>query len=368
MSTLSVRDLVVEFDLPDYTIRPLDGLSFDAQDGELIAILGPSGCGKTTLLSCLAGLLTPKSGTITFGDIDVTKLSGEKMAHYRRHSVGVVFQAFNLIPSLSALRNVMAPLQLSGVSGRRARKVAVDLLTQVGLADRLENRPAMLSGGQQQRVAIARALVQSPPLVIADEPTAHLDYVQVEGILRLIRGLAVPGRVVLIATHDERITQIADRVINLVAGAVPPPPEPVSATLDAREILFEQGDPSDLVYVVESGAIEIFRRDVRGQEVSLRIVEPGSYFGELGPLLKMPRSATARATEATVLIGYPPELFTERSKKNASQPVPARRPSPIPLSERTEDRRAAAAAAQLAPTEKASPGKVSSEQVVSVED
>jgi putative ABC transport system ATP-binding protein len=334
MSALTVRDLTVEFTLPDYTIRPLDGLSFDAEDGELIAILGPSGCGKTTLLSCLAGLLTPKSGSITFGDIDVTRLSGDEMARYRQRTVGVVFQAFNLIPSLTALRNVMAPLQLAGVSGLRSRRIATQLLTRVGLEERLGNRPGMLSGGQQQRVAIARALVQSPPLVIADEPTAHLDYVQVEGILRLIRELAVPGRVVIIATHDERITQIADRVINLVAGAVPPPAEPVSATLDAGEMLFEQGDASDLVYVVESGSIEIFRKDARGNEVLLRVVDPGSYFGELGPLLNTPRSAAARAAEPTVLIGYPLALFTERTKKNVLSPAPTRRPSPVPLADR----------------------------------
>jgi putative ABC transport system ATP-binding protein len=330
MSGLTVTDLVVEFTAGDYTVRPLDGLNFRADDGELVVVLGPSGCGKTTLLSCLAGLLTPKSGSITFGDTEVTMLTGESLARYRQRTVGVVFQAFNLIPSLSALRNVMAPLELAGVSGRRSRAIATDLLGRVGLEQKLANRPAALSGGQQQRVAIARALVHTPPLVIADEPTAHLDYVQVEGILRLIRELASPGRVVVIATHDERITQIADRVINLVPETDAAADEAVVVTLDAGEILFEQGAASDLVYVVESGAIEIFRRDPRGRVVPLREVSPPSYFGELGPLLKMPRSASARATAPTILTGYPPKIFAERAKDDGSKPAPARRPMPTP--------------------------------------
>jgi putative ABC transport system ATP-binding protein len=236
------------------------------------------------------------------------------MAAYRRHTVGVVFQAFNLIPSLTALRNVMAPLELAGIRRRPARDRATELLEQVGLSDRLANRPGGLSGGQQQRVAIARALVHDPPLVIADEPTAHLDYVQVEGILRLVRSLAAPGRVVLIATHDDRLTKIADRVINLVPEAAPPPLEPVTVTLDAGEVLFHQGDASDLVYVVDSGAVENFRVSPDHHDAHIATIRPGAYFGELGPLLGMPRNASARASEPAVLTGYPPGLFAERVK------------------------------------------------------
>src|SRR5690348_14971667 len=130
-AALKVHDLTVEYPSPDYTIRPLDGLSFDAADGELVVVLGPSGCGKTTLLSCLSGLLTPTSGRIDFGATEVTALSGRAMAEYRRHTVGVVFQAFNLIPSLSALHNVMAPLELAGVRCRAARARATELLDLV---------------------------------------------------------------------------------------------------------------------------------------------------------------------------------------------------------------------------------------------
>ena len=320
-AALEVRDLTVEYASADYVIKPLDGLSFEAHDGELVVVLGPSGCGKTTLLSCLAGLLTPTSGYIRYGDVEVTSLGRRGMAGYRQRTVGVVFQAFNLIPSLSALRNVMAPLELAGVSRRPARARASELLESVGLADRMANRPGGLSGGQQQRVAIARSLVHDPPLVIADEPTAHLDYVQVDGILRLVRTLAAPGRVVLIATHDDRLTKIADRVINLVPEAAPAPKEPVMVTLADGQVLFTQGDPSDVVYVVESGEVAIFRPAPDGSETLLASVPPGGYFGELGPLMAMPRSASARAVGPAILTGYPPELFADRVRLHAAPAV-----------------------------------------------
>ena len=215
-ANLGINELTVEFESGGYMVRPLDGLSFNATDGELVVLLGPSGCGKTTLISCMAALLTPESGRVVFSGQTVNELKGAELAFYRQRTVGVVFQAFNLIPSLSARSNVMVPLRLAGVSRAQARVRADALLDRVGLAERAHHRPAQLSGGQQQRVAIARALVQNPPLVVADEPTAHLDHIQVEGVLTLLRELAVPGRIVVVATHDDRVTHIADRVVELV--------------------------------------------------------------------------------------------------------------------------------------------------------
>jgi len=313
VAELEVRDLTVEFNASGgYVLRPLAGLSFDADDGELVVVLGPSGCGKTTLLSCLAGLRTPKSGTVTFRGQELTGLGGQARAAYRRHTVGIVFQGFNLIPSLSARGNVRAPLRLAGVPRRRSQERAETLLGMVGLSDRLGHRPAQLSGGQQQRVAIARALVHDPPLVIADEPTAHLDYVQVETTLRLIRTLAVPGRLVLVATHDDRITNIADRVIDLAPHAAQPEKDSQRVTLEAREVLFEQGDPAAIVYVIEEGAIEIYRARPDGGEEQVAILEAGQYFGELGPMLNLPRSASARALTPTRLTGMTVSAFKTR--------------------------------------------------------
>jgi putative ABC transport system ATP-binding protein len=310
---LQVSDLTVEFQSGGYLIKPLDRLTMSAGDGELVVLLGPSGCGKTTLMSCLAGLLTPTSGSVRFAGVEVTRLTGPTLTEYRRRTVGIVFQAFNLVRSLTARENVMAPQLLAGISRRSAGARADELLEQVGLAERAGHRPNDLSGGQQQRVAIARALVNDPPLVLADEPTAHLDYVQVDGVLRTIRDLASPGRLVLVATHDDRVTRLADRVIELAPrGHAPMITEPQETVLAPGEMLFEQGDYGELVYVVEEGEIEVFRvRDDHSEE-RRTVIRRGGYFGELAPLLSMPRSASARALGRTRVKGYPLNEFSRR--------------------------------------------------------
>jgi len=321
MATLVATDLTMEFSSGGYIVRPLHDFSFTAADGQLVVLLGPSGCGKTTLLSCLAGLLTPTSGSIRLDGQEFTGLSGGDLSEYRRHTVGVVFQAFNLIPSLTARSNVMVPLRLARVGRTEARERADVLLEKVGLGERGHHRPDQMSGGQQQRVAIARALVQDPPLVLADEPTAHLDYIQVEGVLRLLRDIAAPGRLVVVATHDDRITQLADNVIELAPHLPSTEKEPQEVTLVAGQVLFEQGDDSDLVYVVQSGEVEIYRTKETGDEERLTVVDAGSYFGELGPLLNLPRSASARALTDVTLTGYSSRLF--RSLHPSTQPAGA---------------------------------------------
>ncbi|MEX3739827.1 ABC transporter ATP-binding protein, partial [Mycolicibacterium porcinum] len=205
MADLLVKDLVVEYSSGGYAVRPIDGLDLEVSAGSLAILLGPSGCGKTTLLSCLGGILKPTAGRIEFGDVDVTTLNKRELSDYRRDTVGIVFQAFNLVPSLTAMENVIVPLRAAGMSRYGARERAMELLTRVGLKDRLHHRPGNLSGGQQQRVAVARAIALDPPLILADEPTAHLDFIQVEEVLRLIRELASDERVVVVATHDTRI-------------------------------------------------------------------------------------------------------------------------------------------------------------------
>ncbi len=301
---LDVDDLTVAFDSGGYVIKPLDGLSFTAEDGELVVLLGPSGCGKTTLLSCLAGLLTPTSGRIRFGQIVVDELRGPALAEYRRRTVGVVFQAFNLISSLTARGNVVVPMRLGGIPRQAAKARAAELLELVGLGERTHHRPAQLSGGQQQRVGIARALVHDPPLILADEPTAHLDHIQVEGILRLLRDLASPGRIIVVSTHDDRVSQLADRVIQLAPHFADTDRAPEEVVLAAGEILFRQGDRGELIYHVESGLLEVYRELSDGGREALARVEPGNYVGELGPILNLPRSASVRALEATVVVGY----------------------------------------------------------------
>ena len=309
---LVVEDLVVEFVHDGYSVRPLDGMSFTAEPGELVVLLGPSGCGKTTLLSVLGGILTPTAGSVRLGETHVTALSSRELERYRRSRVGFVFQAFNLVPSLSARENVAMPMILTGHPRGDAFARADELLEEVGLTDRATHKPARLSGGQQQRVAVARGLGHDPPLLLADEPTANLDHIQAEGIIRLLRGLRSDGRTIIVSTHDARLVPIADRIVQMVRDrpTVDEPTRPVHVAGGGS--IFEQGDPADVVYVIESGEVAIVRVLVDGGEEPLATLGPGQYFGELGPFLGFPRSASARALTDTELTAYDPRVFRDR--------------------------------------------------------
>jgi putative ABC transport system ATP-binding protein len=309
---LSIQNLTVEYASGADTVRPIDGFDLDVAAGSLVILMGPSGCGKTTLLSCLGGILRPSSGAIKFGDVDVASLTARELSTYRRDTVGIVFQAFNLVPSLTALENVMVPLLAAGASRRAASKKAGQLLARVGLEERMTHRPGDLSGGQQQRVAVARAIALDPPLILADEPTAHLDFIQVEEVLKLIRELASGDRMVVVATHDSRILPLADRVVELVPEFATTDRPPDTVRLEAGEVLFEQGTMGDLIYVVTEGELEIIRELASGGEELLKAVTSGDYFGEIGPVFHMPRSATVRARTDAEVVGYTVRAFRER--------------------------------------------------------
>jgi putative ABC transport system ATP-binding protein len=334
MGDLSIQNLVVEYASGADAVRPLDGLNLDVAAGSLVILMGPSGCGKTTLLSCLGGILRPTSGAIKFGDVDVTSLDARGISTYRRETVGIVFQAFNLVPSLTALENVMVPLLAAGMSRRAAHKRAAQLLGRVGLEERMSHRPGDLSGGQQQRVAVARAIALDPPLVLADEPTAHLDFIQVEEVLRLIREIASGDRVVVVATHDNRILPLADRVVELVAEFATTDRPPETVRLEAGEVLFEQGMMGDLIYIVSEGELEIIRELESGGEELLKVATAGEYFGEIGPVFHMPRSATVRALTDATVIGYTVRTFRERLGVGGARDLIEHRPLEV---DETED-------------------------------
>jgi putative ABC transport system ATP-binding protein len=313
MPDLVLKDLVVEYTSSgDYKVRPIDGMTLEIAGGSLAVLLGPSGCGKTTLLSCLGGILRPTSGSIRVGDIEVTELSRTELTEYRRHTVGIVFQAFNLVPSLTAEENVAVPLRAVGIPHQRARQRARELLDMVDLGHRIHHRPGDLSGGQQQRVAVARALALDPPLILADEPTAHLDFIQVEEILRLVRQLATGERIVVVSTHDSRMIPLADHVIEMQPILNAPDRAPAQVDLEPGQVLFRQGDRGELVYFVESGHVEIVREHADGSEELLRVLTSGEYFGEMSPLAGLPRSATARAQDRVVLTGLTGRAFRSR--------------------------------------------------------
>jgi putative ABC transport system ATP-binding protein len=256
-------------------------------------------------LSAIAGLLRPLTGSIRVGDAEVVGLGNRALTRYRQTSVGVVFQAFNLIPSLSARENIEIICRTAGQSRTAGRERAEHLLEMMDLGDRMNHRPGSMSGGQQQRVAIARALALDPPVVLADEPTAHLDYIQVEGVLKTLRDLADADRAVIIATHDERLLPLADRIVELSPRVAHAATVEEDRRLADGEVLFRQGEPGALVYTVESGLIQLVRQRDDGAEEVVSEIAPGAYFGELAPTFGLPRSAMARAVGPTVVTGFP---------------------------------------------------------------
>lgn len=204
----------------------LDRVSFTVAPGEWIALTGPSGSGKSTLLGILAGLDSPTSGTIRLDGVDVSRLGERRMARLRNERIGVVFQSFNLIGSLTAQENVEAPLYVRS-SRSRAGEAAREMLARVGLSDRLDHRPHQLSGGQQQRVAIARALVTRPALLVADEPTGNLDSEAGAQVLLLLESMRRDlGVTLVVATHDPQVAARADRILRLVDGRLAPSASP----------------------------------------------------------------------------------------------------------------------------------------------
>lgn len=311
-ATVHVRDLVIEYDSGGYAVRPIDGLDLDAAPGELVVLLGPSGCGKTSLLSVLGGILRPTAGTVQVGGIQVETLRGAALSDYRQQTVGFVFQAFNLVASLSARENVAMPLLMAGVKRERAFDRADRLLERVGLTERARHKPGKLSGGQQQRVAVARGLAADPLVLLADEPTANLDYIQAEGIISLLRDLRSDGRAIVVSSHDDRLVPIADRVIHLVPEFREDDQPPHTVEFRSGETIFEQGSRGELVYVIEAGTVAIVRRKAGGGTESLVSLGTGEYFGELGPLLGFPRSATALADTDVRLTAYNVQDFREQ--------------------------------------------------------
>ncbi|MGO9350964.1 MAG: ATP-binding cassette domain-containing protein [Mycobacterium sp.] len=320
MGDLRIKDLVVEYSNGGEALRVIDGLDLEVTAGSLVIVLGPSGCGKSTLLSCIGGILSPIAGRIQVGDIDITTLDHRRLTLYRRHTVGFIFQSFNLVASLTALENVMVPLWAAGWSLQAARERAEELLTRVGLHDRITHRPGDLSGGERERVAVARAIALDPPLILADEPTAHLDQAQVQEVLRLLRELASGECIVVVATHDTRILPFADRVVRLLPEVTAIDSEPEAVRLATGSVLFEQGSMGDLVYVVADGELEVVRESADGAEELLKVATRGEYVGEIEPLFRMARSATVRARTDAIVTRYTVEAFrrlletyTERS-------------------------------------------------------
>jgi putative ABC transport system ATP-binding protein len=203
------------------TLRALDDVDLKLIGGEFVSVVGPSGAGKSTLLHLLGALDQPDSGSIRFQGNEIGDLNDEKQSEFRRHSVGFVFQFFNLLPTMTAWENVAVPKLLDGARMSKVKSRALDLLQLVGLAERAEHRPSELSGGQMQRVAVARALMMDPPLILADEPTGNLDTKTGASIMSLLTDIAhQDGRSVVMVTHNLDAASATDRVITLKDGRI----------------------------------------------------------------------------------------------------------------------------------------------------
>ncbi len=215
---IQIRNLRKTFTMGKQKVHAVAGVDLDIAPGSLTVIMGPSGSGKSTLLYLLGGLDRPSSGTIKVNGRYLDQMDENDLGLFRRKSVGFIFQSFNLIPSMTAMQNVIFPMRFTGVSKKERQNQAARLLSQVGLAKRALHRPTELSGGQQQRVAVARALVNNPPIILADEPTGNLDTTSGFGIMKLLSRLNIEGRTVIVVTHDVRMCQFASNIIYLLDG------------------------------------------------------------------------------------------------------------------------------------------------------
>ena len=216
-----VDDVVKTYGSGDSQVVALRGVDLEVRAGELMMLVGPSGCGKTTLISVIAGILDPDSGECHVFGRDYRRMSARDKTRFRGETIGFVFQAFNLLPTLTAAENAAVPLLINGMARKEAVERARDMLNRVGLGDRGHSLPAQLSGGQQQRVAIARALVHNPRLIVCDEPTSALDEKTGHRVMELMRELALAnGRALVVVTHDARIFGFADRIAKMNDGRV----------------------------------------------------------------------------------------------------------------------------------------------------
>ena len=221
MKVIDIKNVEKVYNDSEVKVNAVNGVTLSFEEGEFAAIVGPSGSGKTTLLNMLGGLDNPTSGEITIGGVNISTLKGSKLIDFRLHNIGFVFQSYNLIPVLTAKENTEFVMQMQGIPKKKRDKRVKELLTMVGLGDRLDSRPARLSGGQQQRVAVARALASKPKFILADEPTANLDSKSTENLLDIMEKLNREEKVTFIfSTHDQRVVKKAHRVITVEDGRV----------------------------------------------------------------------------------------------------------------------------------------------------
>ena len=220
-NTVRVRNLIKKYEMGTTVVEALRGTNFEIRRGEYISIMGPSGSGKSTLFNMIGGLDKPTEGRVYIDEVDIAQLDAYELAWLRCRKIGYIFQSFNLIPVMTALENVSLPMIFAGMTADDSRTKAVELLTTVGLGERVQHKPLELSGGQQQRVAVARSLANDPAIVLADEPTGNLDTRTGLEIIDLLKSLNEENGVTIItATHDTKMLDVSDRIFYMADGKI----------------------------------------------------------------------------------------------------------------------------------------------------
>lgn len=315
---IELRNVVKTYESAAGKFTALKGVDLQVDKGEFVAVIGKSGSGKSTLINMITGIDRPTSGEVFVGDTAVHKLNEGQMAIWRGRDLGIIFQFFQLLPTLSVIENIMLPMDFCDMyTPRERRERAMHLLEQVDMVENAHKLPSAISGGQQQRVAIARALANDPPVLVADEPTGNLDSRTASQVFKLFEDLVREGKTILMVTHDTDLAKRATRtvivsdgeVINqYVAKALPHlsvdqlswiTRELEPFTYHPGETILHQGDMADRFYIITKGEVEIFLHHPDGQEIVVDRLGHGQYFGEIGLLQGGTRTATVRAAPET---------------------------------------------------------------------
>jgi ABC-type lipoprotein export system ATPase subunit len=312
---IRLDEVVKRYETPAGSLTALRNVSLEIGDGEFVAVIGKSGSGKSTLVNMITGIDRPSSGGVWVAGTPVHELSEGAIAQWRGRTVGVVFQFFQLLPTISLLDNVVLPMEFGRLwTARERRERAHELLARVGLAERAAKLPAAVSGGEQQRAAIARALANDPPLLVADEPTGNLDSANAEAMIELFEQLVEHGKTIVIVTHDNDLSARGTRTVVVADGLVVN--EYVRRALEkldldqlglaaanlrretypAGSVIIRQGDPARDFYIITSGVVEILLQQPGGAELVVNRLGSGEYFGEIALLRGGTRRNTVRAS------------------------------------------------------------------------
>jgi len=297
---IELHDVVKTYRSAAGEFTALKNIDLEVDSGEFVAVIGKSGSGKSTLVNMITGIDRPSQGEILIGDAAIQTLKEGKLAQWRGRNVGVIFQFFQLLPTLTVAENVMLPMDFCHMYSMRERRVrALSLLEQVGVADQANKLPSTLSGGQQQRVAIARALANDPPILAADEPTGNLYSKTAESVFTLFETLVAQGKTILIVTHDRDLARRATRTVILVDGEIieeyvaktfPTMSEAqlieVTRNLEVQKhapgaVILRQGETPDRFYLITRGRVEVVLAGSEGQEIVAASMVQGQYFGEI---------------------------------------------------------------------------------------